>query len=89
VDCELKTLKERYGSEICLVGNIQYEDFTEVTSRDMEDKVKQLMDIAKEGGGFILSPACSFFHSKMPDKIEKNIKAFIYAGLSMVNINNL
>ena len=55
----------------------------------MEDKVKQLMDIAKEGGGFILSPACSFFHSKMPDKIEKNIKAFIYAGLSMVNINNL
>jgi len=80
-DCDLNTVKQRYGRRICLVGNIQYEDFAEMTPPQMKSRVKQLMDAAKAGGGFILSPACPLFHSRMPEKIEANIRAYVDAGL--------
>ena len=44
--------------------------------------MKGVMDDAKEGGGFILSPACPLFHGHMPERIERNIKAFIDAGIA-------
>jgi hypothetical protein len=79
-DCEIRKIKEKYGRDICLVGNIQYEDFAEITPQEMDRNVRLLMETAKDGGGFILSPGCPFYSTPMPASIEANIRAYIEAG---------
>ena len=80
-DCVIGNVKADYGREVCLIGNIQYQDFVEGTPRQMEAKVRFLMEAAKNEGGFILSPSCPLFQDNSDKKIELNIKAYIDAGL--------
>ena len=55
-DCDLRELKERFGSKIILKGNLHT---TDVMLRGSVDDVvnasKQAIDAAAAGGGFILS----------------------------------
>ncbi len=81
-DCDIRDIKEKYGRDICLVGNIQYNDFQDAGEHEMESIVSNLMDAAKRDGGFILSPACPMFHDKTTKgSISRNIRAFIDSGI--------
>ena len=52
----LKEAKKRYGHRMCLKGNINTTNFMLfATLEQIEEKCKQLIDDAGEGGGFILS----------------------------------
>ncbi len=88
-DCDILAVKEKYGKEICLVGNIQYDDFQYCSEEGMDEIVKDLMAAAKTGGGFILSPACPMFHDKTTEgQINRNIRAFIDAGIRYGDYEN-
>ena len=80
-DCDLEEIKDRYGSRICLVGNIQYEDFDNPSEENMVRAVQTAMRAAKKDGGFMLAPACPFYHRKLPEHFERNLRAFVTAGL--------
>ncbi len=80
-DCDLAEVKKAFGKEICLVGNLQYDDLCRMTSTGVEDLVRKVMSDAKEGGGVILSPSCTPYHNPMPRKVEENLIAFIEAGI--------
>lgn len=53
---DLKAIKRRFGKKLCLKGNINTTNFMlRATPAEIEDKCKELIDAAAEGGGFILS----------------------------------
>ena len=53
---DLKELKKRYGKKICLKGNLNTTEFMlRATPRQVEEKCKEAIDAAADGGGFILS----------------------------------
>ena len=79
-DCDLREIKQLYGKDICLIGNVQYDDFAHGTPDDMDRRVRETIGAAKEGGGFILSPAGPFYHRSLPPQIVRSIEAFVEAG---------
>jgi uroporphyrinogen-III decarboxylase len=80
-DCDLAEVKREFGRDICLIGNIQYDDLARLPARGVEERVREVMAVGKPGGGFILSPSCTPYHNPMPAAVEENIIAFIEAGL--------
>jgi uroporphyrinogen decarboxylase len=59
---DMKHLKETYGDKLCLIGNI---DTWNGTPQDIADRVKQRIDVAAEGGGYIVS-ACTDYTDDVP-----------------------
>jgi len=55
-DCNLKELKAKFGTRICLMGNLHTVDvMMKGTVKQVEDAAKKAIDDAAEGGAFILS----------------------------------
>lgn len=55
-DCDLKEIKEKYGSKIALMGNLHTtEVMLKGSVKDVEEAAKKAIDDAGENGGFILS----------------------------------
>ncbi len=80
-DCDMAEVKAAFGKDICLIGNIQYDDFARLSGEALRDRVREVVLAGKPGGGFILCPSCTPFHNPMPQAIEDNIIRFIEAGL--------
>ncbi|HUJ76347.1 MAG TPA: uroporphyrinogen decarboxylase family protein, partial [bacterium] len=80
-DCDLAEVKKEFGRDICLIGNVQYDTLVRATPRDVEMLVKEVVETGRVGGGFILSPSCAPYHNPLPPEVERNIMAFIDAGL--------
>ncbi len=74
---QLSLVKERYRGRLCPVGNVDNK-FTMSTGSpaDVDREVKECMDIAKPGGGYILSTDHSI-HDGMP---YENVMAYLDAG---------
>lgn len=79
-DCDLVEVKREFGRDLCLIGNVQYDDLVRLPARDVERIVRDAMR-AGGAGGFILSPSCTPYHDPMPESLERNIIAFVEAGL--------
>lgn len=47
-DCDLTEVKRRFGRGICLIGNMQYDDLSRLTPRQVSDTVKDVMTSAKQ-----------------------------------------
>lgn len=55
-DVDIAEIKKRYGSRICLKGNLNtFEFMLTATSAQVEEKAKRLIDDCAPGGGFVLS----------------------------------
>src|SRR5512133_898388 len=55
-DVDIAEIKRRYGSRVCLKGNINTFDFMlNATPAQVEEKTKRLIDACAAGGGFVLS----------------------------------
>jgi hypothetical protein len=80
-DCDLAEVKREFGRDLCLIGNIQYDDLVRSTPREVERLVREACEAARAGGRFILSPSCTPYHNPLTADIERNLAAFIDAGL--------
>lgn len=53
---DIAEVKRRYGSKLCLKGNLNTFDFMlNATPQEVEDRAKRLIDECGAGGGFVLS----------------------------------
>ena len=82
-DCDLAEVKREFGRDICLIGNIQYDDLVRLSPDEMEETVRRAVSSAKDGGGFILAPSCTPYHTPLPAAVEENIIRYIEAGLKL------
>jgi len=76
-DTDLKEAKRKLGQNMTLMGNIDQIDFLRKTSPEkVREKVREVMEIAKPGGNFILSTS-DYFNENTP---YENIFALSEAG---------
>jgi uroporphyrinogen decarboxylase len=55
-DIDIADFKKRYGSRVCLKGNLNtFEFMLRATPQQVEEKAKHLIDDCAPGGGFVLS----------------------------------
>ena len=80
----LKRTVELSQKRVTLRGNLAAELFGEGTTEQIEEAVKNCLDIAGEGGKYILSPGCSIPHNTPME----NVKAFWEAGLKYGRYQN-
>jgi len=80
-DCDLPEVKATFGDRLCLMGNVQYDDFARLTPAAMRQTVRDAVLAGKPGGRFVLCPSCTPYHNPLPPTVEGNIIAFIEAGL--------
>jgi uroporphyrinogen decarboxylase len=65
---DLKKVKDAYGSKICLLGNIDCKELLPAGTRDqVEAAVKQAIDAAAAGGGYILCDSNSLHPGVNPE----------------------
>ncbi len=81
-DIDLAEVKQRcLASGVSVWGNMELKHLENGTPVQVRDKVRGIMEEAKEGGGFVLLPTASPVNIPLSPKTEANIKAFIDAGL--------
>jgi uroporphyrinogen decarboxylase len=60
-DCRSRReLKERYGSQVVLIGMIDTPLLTHGTPHEVMEECRRQIDDLAQGGGFILAPGCEF-----------------------------
>jgi len=72
---DMAEVKKTLGQNACLIGNVPSSLLKLGTVQEVKDYVKQIIDIAAPGGGFILSNG-AFFDEANWD----NVKAMVEAG---------
>jgi len=69
-DCELKTIKRRYGDKLVLKGNLHTTSvMLHGTAEDVAEASRRAIDDAGEGGGFILSTGDQCGRDTPPENI--------------------
>jgi hypothetical protein len=73
---DLKHLKETYGDDLCLIGNIDVSQLLPYgTKEDVVNAVKKCIKNAGEGGGYILSPCTDITNSCKLENVLTMISA--------------
>jgi uroporphyrinogen decarboxylase len=76
-DCEsLKDLKNKYGSQVILIGNIPTPVLSWGTPADVKAECKKIIQDLSPGGNFVLAPGCEF----PPNGPFENAEAIIEAA---------
>lgn len=76
---DAKRLISAYGA--CLYGNIEFKLLEHGTPQQVRQAVRECMEIAGPGGGFVLMPTAEPIHTPLSPKTEENYYAFIDAAL--------
>ena len=80
-DVDLAEVKKKYGERLVLFGNLEL-SFLEYWEGDaIEQYVKQCMDAAAEGGGYVIMPTASPINAPLWEKTAENYRRFIDAAL--------
>lgn len=80
-DITLSEAKEKYGDDICLMGNIQLRDLEYCTSEEIRNIVINCMNDAKRGGNYILMPTASPINVPLSPITEENYRVMIDTAL--------
>ena len=80
-DTALSELKERTKGQICLFGNLQLKLLEYGSPEEIRNTVRQCMDDAKEGGGFVIMPTAAPINTPLSRKTEENYHIFIDTAL--------
>jgi len=80
-DITLAEVKRRVGKDMCIFGNIQVKLLEQGSEDEVETTVKECMNAAKEGGGYVIMPTASPFSTPLPEKTARNYIRFIETAL--------
>jgi uroporphyrinogen decarboxylase len=67
---DLRDLKQRYGSHLCLVGHINVDVLSRGTPAEVAELVKLAIDIAGPGGGYIAGSSNSVPYFAKPENVR-------------------
>jgi len=76
-DTVLRDAKKRIGGDVCLIGNIQYDDLARGTEAEVERLVVQAIEEGAQGGGFVLSPCASPYERPLPEIASRNLVHYL------------
>ncbi len=80
-DITLKEVKSLYGKQMCLFGNIELKELETSKPERIDYLVKEAMDSAKEGSGFVLMPTAAPINIPLSEKTKSNYLKYIEAGI--------
>jgi len=78
-DVELAWMRERYGEQLVLFGNIEASDIENLSPDLFEQKVRQSLDegMSGRGRGFVLQPSACPYGRKLPSRAMKNYERIV------------
>jgi len=79
-DVTLAEVKQRIGDKICLMGGIQAHALETVNPEDIQLEVREAIETAGAGGGFVILPTAAPITVPLPLKTLKNIEAMYLAA---------
>lgn len=80
-DMELSEVKRLYGKKFCLFGNIELRELEHSKNDRIDYLVKNAMEAAKEGSGFVLMPTAAPLNVPLSKKTEENFLQMIESAL--------
>jgi len=80
-DITLAELKKRIGNKMCIFGNLQLKLLEHGSTDEVEKSVKECMQAAKNGGGYVIMPTAAPINIPLAKKTEENYLRFIYSAL--------
>jgi len=79
-DTPLAEAKRRVGDRLCLVGNIEMHDILTCAPEQIDAKVRETIEEAAPGGGFILSVSTGFYPFYRTEQGARNYLQFLKTG---------
>lgn len=79
-DIELSEVKRRLGGTMCIFGNLELKLLEWGSTEEVEQTIKNCMDAAKRGGGYVIMPTAGPINSPLAEKTESNYLTFIEAA---------
>jgi len=79
-DVDLAAAKRLIGDDVCLIGNIQYDDLARGSLELVEGLVREAMAQGKPGGGFIMCPCAAPYELPLPERAARNIVRYLELG---------
>ena len=78
-DVELKYVREKYGKDMVLFGNIEASDISNLTTNKFEEKVKIALEEGTygEGRGFVLLPSACPYGRVLPKQALNNYETMV------------
>jgi hypothetical protein len=80
-DITLREVKEQYGDKLVLFGNTELKLLEHGTAEEVREAVREQMDSAKAGGGYVLMPTAAPINEPLAPQTERNYFSWIDAGL--------
>ena len=80
-DITLSEVKKRYGNRFILFGNIELKELENRDPARIDALVRQAMEDAKEGGGFVLLPTATPINTPLSKRTEENFIQYLNSGL--------
>ncbi|RPJ38378.1 MAG: hypothetical protein EHM21_16930, partial [Chloroflexi bacterium] len=77
---DLAWLKQRYGQRLCLCGHIDVDTLSRGTPADVEALVRQSIECAAPGGGYIAGSSQSITYSCKPENVRAMCAAILKYG---------
>ena len=72
---DLATVKAKYGDQLCLIGNVNINALSNGTSEEVDQIVKECIQTAGVGGGYMVSSANSVPSYANPDNVRAMAEA--------------
>ena len=78
-DVELKYVREKYGKQMVLFGNLEATDLENLSTEKFAEKIKIALEegVSSDGRGFVLMPSACPFGRKLNDNILPNYEKMI------------
>jgi uroporphyrinogen-III decarboxylase len=76
-DIPLNAVKARIGDRTCLFGNLQPKVLERGTPAEIRQAVKECMDAAKAGGGYVIMPTAAPIETPLSEKVADNYLWYI------------
>ncbi len=76
-DVTIADAKRRIGDRVCLEGNIQFGDMLRAPEQEIARQVRECLEAAAPGGGYILSQTASLHLRVLPPQAVRNYVAFV------------
>jgi hypothetical protein len=78
-DVELSYVRQKYGKQLVLFGNLEASDIENLGTAEFEKKVARALKegTAGKGRGFVLMPSACPYGRKLSDRALKNYEAMV------------
>lgn len=79
-DVTMQQVKRRLGEEMCLMGGIQARELELTSPKQIDARVREILEVAAPGGGFVLLPTSAPIEYPLAPRLIENYRAYFQAA---------